>query len=294
MGRKAVKTQLNIFRYNDFRLFLKDLIKEYKERHPKETMRSLASHIGFGSPSFLKMIIDGQRKMTLKSFDKLCQYLHIQGREKDYFKALVDFSQVHDPDKKRIFSEKLKSLRPRVTFSELKKNQNKYLTNDYFACIREMVLLKEFKEDPKWIAAKCLPRIKPAEAREAIEVLLELKLLSRDQNGKLIQSETIVDTGDQVEAIEAFAFHEAVLNKARKYLTHLDQNNRNFSALTIPIPHQLENVIIKKLYDFQNEILDLINAKGIEYDDVYQLNFQFFPVSTQQGEVKSKDENNDD
>ncbi|MBU0505721.1 MAG: TIGR02147 family protein [bacterium] len=288
MPRKRTKPLTNIFTYSDFRLYLKDLVKELKTLNKNFTMRYFAQQAGFGSPSFLKMIMDGERTLTNKSVQKFCEILKIKGKEKEYFEALVEFNQTEDPDKKQNLFNKIDKLRPRVTFSKIEQHQNKYLTNDYYAAIREMVLLEDFQEDAKWIAAKCLPRISPGEAREAIETLLELKLLIRDNTGKLIQSDPIVDTGPMASAMEAFSFHEAVLNKARRYLSHLEQEKRNFSALTIPIPSHLEREISQRIDSFQNDILGLVNADDIHYDGVYQLNVQFFPVTLQENKKKDK------
>ncbi len=279
MPRKRTKPRINIFQYSDFRTYLKDLVHELKELNKNFTMRTFAEQAGFGSPSFLKMIIDGERTLTEKALPKFCETLNIKNREKDFFITLVKFNQSTDPDTKKILFEELNKLRPRVTFSKIKNHQAKYLSNDYYAAIREMVLLKDFKEDAKWIAAKCLPRISPTEAREAIETLLELRMLKRDENNNLVQSDPIVDTGQSATEIEAFSFHEAVLNKARRYLGHLEQEKRNFTALTIPIPTYLEKEISKRIDSFQNEILDLVNAENIHYDNVYQLNVQLFPVT---------------
>lgn len=290
MPRKPTKPKTNIFLYSDFRPYLKDLVQELKKLRKGFTMRYFAEMAGFGSPSYLKMVMDGERTLTKKSIDKFCDTLEIKGREREYFILLVDFNQSKDPDEKRALYEQLKKLRPRVTFSKLKKDQRRYLENDYYACIREMVLLKDFKEDAKWIAAKCLPRISPAEAREALTTLLDLNLLKHDESGKLIQSEPVVDTGPNNEMIEAFSFHEAVLNKARKYLSYLEQEKRNFNALTIPIPSHLEPEINKRMDSFLDEILELINAEGLHYDSVYQMNMQFFPVTALNDNSKKDDQ----
>ena len=290
MPRKPIKPQTNVFEYSDFRAYLKEVVAELKKRRDDFTMRHIAEMVGFGSPSFLKMIIDGQRNLTQQSLEKLCTLFHIKGKEKQYFSLLVEFCQTDNPDTKHQVTKKMDKIRPRVTFSKLKKNQHKYLSHDYYTCIREMVLLDDFKEDAKWIASKCLPRIKPAEAREAINTLLELKLLKRDGTGKLLQSDPIVDTGQDAQATEAFSFHEAVLNKARRYLSHLDQKNRNFTALTIPIPSELDEEISQRIEVFQSEILQLINRDGLTYDNVFQLNIQFFPVTDKKKIKKDKNE----
>lgn len=249
-------------------------------------MRDISEKAEFGSPSFLKMMIDGERSLSDKSAAKICDVFHIKKREKEYFMTLVHFNQCDNPDEKRRLLEQLNSLRPKITYSKEKALQARYLAHDYYACIREMVLLKDFKENAKWIAAKCLPRIKPQEARDALADLIDMGLLKRNSDGRLVQAELVLDTGREANVSEAFGFHEAVLNKARKYLSLLEQKSRDFSALTIPLDTKLEKEIRDRIYKFQNEILDLINQPGLEYNTVYQLNVQFFPVTH---EVNPKD-----
>lgn len=269
----------NIFVYTDFRLYLKDLVKHHKNSKTNFSMRQIAEKAGFGSPSFLKMIIDGARTLTDKTCPTLCDAFGLSGKQKDYFVALVHFNQSDNPDEKRKLLDALQDLRPRMAFSREATLQSRYLTHDYYACIREMVLLEDFKEDAKWIAARCLPRIKPQEARTAISDLLEMGFLTRSEDGKLKQADLILDTGQQTQVTEAFGYHEAVLNKARKYLSLLDQGSRDFSALTIPIDTKLQLEIKDRITKFQNELLDLINQPNQNYENVFQLNMQFFPVT---------------
>lgn len=284
VARPVSKPKVTPFSYDNFHEFMKDRVNELKSIRKGFTMRALAERVGFGSPSFLKMVMDGERTLTENKIEAFCDILELEDKEKDYFVHLVLFNQSHNPDTKNEHRKELEKLRPRVTFSKLEQNQQKYLSHDYYACIREMVLLKNFKEDAKWIAKNCLPKIKPAEARDALETLLELGLLKRNEKGLLEQADPIVDTGSQANSLESFAFHEAVLNKARRYLTLLEQNKRSFAALTIPIPERLEKDIMKRMEDFQNDILNLINQEGLDYDRVYQLNLQFFPVSQKTGD----------
>lgn len=280
MSRKLTKAKTSIFQYSDFRHYLKDRLAELKSLRRGFTARDIAHKAGFGSPSFLKMILDGKRSLTQQTETKLCDVLEIHDKERDYFTKLTAFNQETDPNAKHELLIELENLRPRVACSKLQNNQHKYLSHDYYTCIREMVLLKNFKEDAKWIAAKCLPRISPAEAREALETLMELELLKRDEKtGKLIQAQSIVNTGPVVASIEAYGFHEAMLTKARKCLSLLPHEERNFSALTVPIPKELEAEIVKRIQVMQNDILTLVNQQTLSYDNVYQLNVQFFPVT---------------
>lgn len=295
MARPTTKTKVHyqVYNYLDYRQYLKDLVKELKVKRPDFTMRTFSEAAGFGSPSYLKMVMDGQRKLTEASIEKFAIALDITGREKEYFVTLVRYNQCVDPDEKKKLFEALNDLRPRKTLTSLEKHQIKFLTHDYYSCIREMVLLDDFQEDAKWIAARCVPRISPAEAREALESLVTLKLLTRESDGRLRQSEDVVGTQAETEVVEAFNFHDAVLTKARNALSRTKQEDRHYEALTIPVNPELAKIISQKIAKVLEEVLDEVNTGGQKYQEVYQLSVQFFPATTREHVIIKEQGNKD-
>lgn len=295
MARTAMKTEIHeqIYSYLDYRRFLKDLVASLKIQQPEFTMRTFAEKAGFGSPSYLKMVIDGKRQLTDNSMDRFCAALLISGREKKYFTTLIKYSQEINPDKKSTLFDDLTQLRPRKTLTPIVKNKIKYLTHHHYACIREMALLKDFQENAKWIASRCLPRISPQEARDAIRTLLDLGFLKRDQTGRLSQSEPVVGTQAQTEFVEAFNFHDAVLSKARQCLSQSKQEERHFEALTIPVTPQIYERLRDKIQKLIEESLDEVNNLKSDFNNVYQLNVQLFPVTTDKNLYVPREGEND-
>ena len=281
MAKPTRKTHIHkkIYSYLNYRLFLSDLVRELKSVQKSFTMRSFAKTAGFGSPSYLKMIIDGQRQLTTKSMDKFCHAFYITGREKDYFEILVKYNQSKDPDEKDLLLDELKEIRPRTTFSDIEKNKQEYLTKDYYSVIREMVLLQDFQEDPKWIADRLSPKISVQEARTALEVLQKLNLIKKNEDGKFVQIDSVVGTSQNTKVLESFHFHEMLLNKARTGLTIVPSQKRNFQALVVPLNSDIIALINEKMERLILEVLDEVNLENIEYDDVYQMSLQFFPVT---------------
>ena len=299
MAPKTRKTSIHkeIFNYLDFRSFVKDLVAEFKATRKGFTMRSFAKSAGFGSPSYLKMILDGDRSLTMKAMEKFCIALELNGKEKDYFVALAQYNQETEPDTKNELFEKLIKLRPRKALTEIEKSQLKYLTNHHYGCIREMTLLEDFSENSKWIASRCLPRISPNDARDAIEDLINLGFLKRDEKGNLIQANEVVGTQAQTEYAEAYNFHDAALKKARECLSQSKREERYFEALTIPTTKNIRENIIPKITALIEEALEEVNQEGtntsISYDEVYQLNVQFFPVTTKDHIYKASESEED-
>lgn len=287
MRRKdPTKITTNIFEYVDFKSYLKDLAAEYKKKRPHFTLRHFADKAGLKSPGLLKMVIDGDRRLTFDTTQSFCQAFDITGKEKRYFETLVQYTQAKDPDRKRQYLEELNSLRPRSQRFTLAKKHHRYLTRDYYVTIREMVALADFREDYDFIAARCCPPIPSMEAKEAVETLLELRLLKRDTGGQLQQTDAFVHTTDRnTQALEAYHFHEAVLNKARYALGYLPQEKRSYYALTLPLPADMVAEVINDFYQLRDRVVEKVNRRGKDYAEVYQMNFQFFPA-TQRAPVR--------
>lgn len=283
--RKAdpTKITLNVYEYLDFRKYLSDLAAQLKRKRGFK-LKDFAAKAGIKSQGLLGMVIDGKRRLTDDMREAFCRALDIRGEEKDYFAALVDYNQARDPDEKRALFEKLNGLRPRSHKFTLEKRHHRYLTRDYYVTIREMVNLNDFREDHDWIAARCAPPITAGEAKEAVEALLELGMLTRDESGKLVQSQTFVRTADNnTQALEAYHFHDAVLSKARYALGFWDQDQRSYQSVTLTMPKSMVDEVIAEYNRFRDWILEKANQTPV-CDEVYQINFQMFPATRKQSD----------
>lgn len=279
MVENETKDLATVFTYLDYRAFLRAHTQQLKARK-LFNLRAFAQAAAIKAPGYLKMIIDGRRNLTKETADKFSLALGLSSRERGYFAALVQYNQTEDPDEKRDYFDKMIALRPRSQHFVLEKKYNRYFSRHYYVCVREMVALKDFREDYKWIAKRCVPSISPMQAREAVETLLELGLLKRDDCGGLVQVENFIATQDRnTQEIEAYHFHEAVIDKARHALGLLSQNERSYYALTLPMSKTQFEEIITDFYEFRDKVVHKIEQGARSFDEVYQINFQLFPVT---------------
>lgn len=273
-----------VFQYFDFRRYLKDLTGWLKAQGGFN-LRGFAMRAGIKAPGYLKMVTDGRRRLTKKTAGEFCRAFGISGRQRLYFQKLVLYNQTLDPDLKRRYFNDLIALIPRSSQYVLGKRQGRYLSQPHYVAIREMVALKDFREDHKWIARRCLPPIKPSQAKEAIETLLKLGFIKRDDGGRLIEVQGFVRTRDgDTDIPHAYHFHEAMLGKARHALTTLKQDERNFYSLTLPLPRKMFEEIISDFYRFRDQIIEKTAMDNEGPDEVYQIGFQLFPVTKKEGD----------
>lgn len=189
----------NIFTYVDYRQFLGDYYDAAKANVAAFSYRYFARRAGYKSPNFLKLVIDGKRNLSPESIEKFAEALELSRRERQFFADLVEFDQSPSPvDRANAFERVAASRR----FREARRIDSgffRYLSTWYIPVIREMVARKDFNPDPAWIAAEVYPPIRPEDAERALELLFELELLVRDDQGRVSRGDPSLTTGHEVQ-----------------------------------------------------------------------------------------------
>ena len=123
-----------------------------------------------------------------------------------------------------------------------------------------------------------VPQITVSEAREGVELLEGLGLISKDQNGRYNQTDRFITTGDKCRKNATQTFHKETILLASNALERIPQERRDISTITATLSADGFSKLKNKMTEFRNEILKIVqeekNATG-----VYHLNFQLFPIS---------------
>jgi len=270
----------NIFSYDNYRLYLKDWFFWMKQREQGFSYRKFSQLAGFKSPNQLLLVIQGKRGISQSSLQQYIRVLSLNRSEKKYFSLLVKFNQEKNLSVKKNLLKELSLFRDKQG-QNLESEEYKYLTNWYFAAIREMVNLKDFKEDSHWISKKLHNMVTPSQANKAIKILLELELLTRDKKGCLCQSSKYLTTGNETQEVAAFLYHEQMNNITLEALKSKDTSFRNIAALTFSVRKEDYESIVKELNKLRKRIVDFVQHRLVQDEDdiLYQLNLQFVPLS---------------
>jgi len=278
--KTAKPEKIDIFSYTDYRQLLKDLYDQFSKK-TFFSQRYLAKAAGLGSHSYIRMVLKGQRNLSPQSIAKFATAFKMNKKEASYFEALVFFNQATDTNEKEHYFEKLITIKPLHQISKIAREQYEYLINRHYVVIREMTAMKDFREDLEWIGEKLNPPAKPKEVERAIEVLLKLKLLRRDESGKLIHTRTALETAPDVLSLEIYNYHRTMLNEAMECMLNTPYQDRDFSAMTIPVAKNQIGAIQDILSKARAEIISLISRGKKEFDEVYQVNVHLYPLTRQ-------------
>ena len=267
--------------YTNYRELLKDLFDNQKREKKYFSCRNFARKAGLGSPSYLNMVIKGDRNLTNKSIQKVTRAFAFNKFETTYFEKLVYLNQSNELEIQNSYLKEIKKLQERKrNKTEAKKltiDQYQILSEWYYYAIRELVLLKNFREDPKWISKKLNSEITPGQAKKSLELLVELGFLKR-QNEELIQCEPGISTDPQILSVLAKNFHKEMLLKSIRALNQ-KREERHFEALTIAVSDEDIPFIKKKLFEFRESINDHVSSKQVKKDKVYQMTLNLFNVT---------------
>lgn len=283
-----MSTLPDIYEYLDYRKYLEDYYEAAKVDNPAFSYRYFSRRAGYSSPNFLKLVIKGERNLGDESIPRFAKALGLKGDERRFFRNLVDFEQAKTAEDKNAAYEKVAASTRFRQARRIDHDLFSYLSNWYYPAIREMSARADFKDDPEWIATQLLPNITPEEAAKALEVLFDLELLIRDEDGSIHRGDPSLTTGHEVHALAVGNYHRQMLNQASTSISRIPHLERDISALTVCIDGATRREVKDRIHDFRERLLDLCDRVE-EPKRVYQLNIQFFPL-TGPAELEDEDD----
>ena len=283
---KTTEKSPRVFDYLDYREFLKDFYQHKKSLNPTFSLAVFSQKAGLVTRNYLKRVIDGERPLTSESIPKFCLGLGLGVKEKVYFEALVNFNQTKDNDSKKHYFSALTQATENVRGSavEVVRDQFEVYKNWYILPVRELVLLKDFEEDPHYIVKKMKNKISKKEAVDAIDVLLRVGLLVRDPETKnLRQANPIIVYDKGVVDMTIRDFHMQTLDRTKEAIHQDEFQSWDLRSLSIAISGSELKDIHKAIKSFIHE-LNLKYSKPIDEvnktaDTVILLNSQVIQLT---------------
>lgn len=269
----------NLFDYFDYREYLQDYYQYHKQRNSSYSYRLFARKAKLGSPNYLKLVVDGKRRITDRTLFQFARGLGLNRDEEKYFRELVMYQEVADLDSKEAHLRSLlKYQEKQRTPTPVKADRIKFLLDWHHSVIREIVLSRDFKEDPAWIAKRLGNRITEAQAKESLDLLVRLQILQRNSQGKLEQKEPLLTSSDEVPSHVIRSLHRTFLRKAISSVFSVPLDKRELSGLVISFPNSRLREIKEELKEFRKKL----NRKyGLDKDsdEVFFIGLYLFPVT---------------
>ncbi len=268
---------VEIFSYTNYRLFLKDLYEERKKANPHFSYRYIAQKVGFKSAGFFTQIVKGQTNVSNHVLASFCKFFKMKRREIEYFELLVHFDQAKTQEEKRHFFERI------INFKEVKAkiltpDQYEFYQKWYYAVIRDILSIYEFRGDYRELANNIMPSITTAEAEKAIKLLLKLGMVRRNEKGVFEVTDSFIKSQAEEYSIVLSGYAVQMMERAKEAVNVLPKDERLISWVGFSVSDETYQQIREEIRVFRKHILTLVE-KDKHPCRVYHFNTQFFPVS---------------
>ncbi|MCX7725420.1 MAG: TIGR02147 family protein [Chitinispirillaceae bacterium] len=281
---------ISIYKYLDYRKYLKDYFCTRKKIDPKFSHRYLSRRLGLSSTNFILMVMQGKRNLTLKLVHKISEVFNHDQREAEYFECLVNFNQSDTLNEKNRFFKRIMEMCRRTDLWKIEESQYEYYSNWYNLVIRELVTSPDFRDNFKWLAKKILPNITESQAKKSVKLLINLGLINKNSNG-YNQSYPLISTGPQVSSLAVANFHRTMAQLAAEAISKISKEKRDMTSCTISLSKEGFERVKDAIAECRKKIME-IAGKDISTDimyKVYQINFHLFPISEEYKNNKIKE-----
>jgi uncharacterized protein (TIGR02147 family) len=238
----------------------------------------MAKELGFPSPNYIKLVMDGQRNIGLRSIDRLLRGLQLRNKEQEYFSNLVLFTQAKTSSEKDYYYGLMSSAKSPIHAATSTTNAYRYYNEWYHCIVRELIT----KEKPPVKAAALAQRIKPhvtaTQVKKSIDLLLELGVIVSNDDGTYSQSSRTLETEHDIVSVGIRNYHMKMIDIAKECIDSAPDDKREISSLTLSISGEAMIRIKNRIKEFEQELCRIARECN-DPKDVYQANFQFFPLT---------------
>lgn len=267
--------------FSDYRAYLRAMIAWLKAHRRGFSYRSFSLKAGFSSPSFLKLVADGQRNLSAESVERVATGLGLDRREAEAFAVLVELGQAPTDSLKNRAYTKLARLVQRDPVKRLEAAQFEAYSHWYTMVLREMAALPDFDDAADALARRLRYKTRPEEVQRGLDNLVALGLLVRGPDGRLAQADRNLTTGPEVRSLAVRNFHRQMLNRVIEALDRVPLSERNVSGVTVPLSRRQYARVVELLQTLRREVLAI--AEDVQDDDdpreVHQLAFGLIPLT---------------
>lgn len=279
-------SEINIYKYKDYRKFISDWIDRERKINRKFSVRKFNQSIGMKSASFLSLIIKKKRSLGEEGLYALMKGFGLSERQGEYFRCLVKYNDSKSSKEKKEANAKLK-----LYSKESKKMDECYynlFSKWYYVAILELLRLDTKKDKNfSYIMNNLKPMITRPLIDKAIRDLKHVGVIEESQNHTYTTNYEMISTPNEFISEAICNLHSDMASLAKKSVQEDPQEMREFSGVTIAVSEEGYDLAKKMIQNFRKEIHETLeNFQKGQKKIVCQLNFQQFRLN--QSSVKKE------
>ncbi|MBX3020196.1 MAG: TIGR02147 family protein [Bdellovibrionales bacterium] len=289
-GRPNVPVAPRLNAFTDYRVFLKEFY-DYKREITKGELRpygygTFSAAANIRSPNYLKLIIEGQRNLSIDMAKKFARGLGMGKEETEEFLALVEYTQAIEPLERNRCLKVLSDLRVRQQLKSGEINAETWEKVPGWVTWVLYALTDQagVKFEPDRLFEMMRGKARPDEIRRSLERLLASGELTKDPlTGEIGKGRELMSGSESVPVALVRKLQAELIYLGLESLFQDQPQDREIGAQTMALTEDEFEVLKFELRQFRKRWAKDVGVarKAIKGNRVFQLNIQLFPVTTE-------------
>lgn len=270
---------MDVFQFLDPYAAMKSYYQERKILDAHFSYNQWASELGVQSSSTLRMMINGEKKLSLGLAEKFLKIFSTDD-EKNYFLLLIAYAHASNPQEKSAAWAALSKI--------LVAQINQTEAEDYFTYLSDLLLPKlqtilSF-DDLSWTEENLAQALntKTSTITEALTTLQNIGMAEcvTDENNlsHWKAKSRLVKVSDKLGDLAVRRYHDACLEEAKK-AQDLAVESRRYRSLLLPVSEEEFQNLNKEVDVFIKQLLSKYQSDHYKARRLYKVNLNYFPVS---------------
>ena len=265
-----------ITEYQDYRKYMHDFYDERK-RSSLFSWREFSRLAGFTSPNYIQLVCDGKSGLSKNGIEGVAEAMELEGVDRDYFRAMVHFGDAKNDAKKfQAFNEMQKIAKEnhlRVVDAEA----FKYFESWVNPVMRELAPIMPGAK-PLELARNCYPVVSAAEVRHSLDFMCHADFLKKSGEDVYEQTEKVVTGSSESIPLALRSMNRQMSKLAIDAIDEISPEKRCITGVTLGMSESTYQWLVQKMETLRQQVVAMA-AKEKEYDKVYRLNLQLFPLT---------------
>jgi uncharacterized protein (TIGR02147 family) len=272
---------MDIYQYDDFRLFLRERYHQKMLDEPKYSYRKFAKEAGITNPGYLNDVIKGFKPLSENACEKFAKPFAMKPHETEFLKLLAAFGQAKTAEKKASLYRQIASRRNRSRFTRLNPALSRYYADYRYGLVRGAIEVLDFRGDYDALSVFLDPPIPSAMVKKLVRDLCEWGLVEQGPDGRYQTTSSVVEPSPNLMGMSR-QINADWLDQAREALHRLPREKRHVSTMVVNISEALSKEINEMIEKFREEVFKKVEGdKGPQR--IMQLTVAYVPKSRIKG-----------
>lgn len=283
------RTKPELLDFDNYRKFLKAWYQFSKSENDKVSFRYLSKRTHLKSPNYWKLIMEGERNLSVEMIPRFAETLKLNDTHQLYFHHLVLMNQADALKEKALHAQRILELRKKLlplTVGSI--SDPLYYRHWYNPVIRELAPLLGKDCTPETLRTHLLKEIPLKDVEAALLFLCESEFLKQMPDGSYRQQDSLLSSGDSAAHVLAYTCLQKLNQLGIEAIDSVPESEREFGALTLTLNEAHYSKLKELVRKFRKEALDIASDNAKEnatkkQERVIQVNVQVFPMSQKIG-----------